>query len=73
MSKNFKDLEDRFTKKEQRQKQSIDEVMAFVRDKLNATQAKTIGSLDNLSSLVDSNYKLLFTKIETLEHDTFNK
>lgn len=34
-TKNFRELEDRLTMKEQRQKQSIDDVMTFVKDKMN--------------------------------------
>lgn len=63
----------RLYKKEQRQKESIDEVINFIKEKLSVQEKKTVGSLDNMNMLVESNISLLKTKLETLELDQNKK
>ena len=43
--------------------------MTFVKDKMNIQQKKIVGSMDNMSQLIESNYVLLNTKIVTLGND----
>lgn len=66
-TKDLRALDDRLVKKEKRQKDSIEDIMTFIKDKMNLQNAKTVGSLDNINALVNSNFDILKTKVESLD------
>lgn len=54
-------METRFRAKEQRQQDSIEEVMKFVKNKLHTADSKTTTSLNNMHSLINLNDKMATT------------
>ena len=66
-TKELRALDDRLAKKEKRQKDSIEDIMTFIKDKMNLQNAKTVGSLDNINAVVDSNFEILKAKVESLD------
>ncbi len=64
-------METRFRAKEQRQQDSIEEVMKFVKEKLYTADMKTTTSLNNMQSLLNTNDKMATSKFETMKIDVF--